>query len=166
MQKSYGEFVTDDFSRVNLFNDFLCAVCTADIGETPAFNNLMEDDAMLDNSEFNRGTVMRIIKRLNNNTASRADNMPPVMYKNLAESLAEPLALIFESFLSAERIPDEWRRAIITPILSANLLQMFQIIVRLRSHMWHVKSWRGLSSLICCICFARNVLLPSNSLDL
>ena len=97
------------------------AVCTVDNGVTPAFDNRTKDGATLDNIEFNRGTVMRAIKRLKNNTASGPDGMPPIMYKNLAQSLAEPLALIFESFMSVGRIPDEWKRAIITPIYKSGL---------------------------------------------
>ena len=64
---------------------------------------------------------MRAIKRLKNNTASGPDGMPPIVYKNLAQSLAEPLVLIFESFMSVGRIPDEWKRAIITPIYKSGL---------------------------------------------
>jgi hypothetical protein len=71
-----------------------CAVCTTDDIVTPAFENLMEDDAMLDNTEFSRETVMRAIQRLKNNTAGGPDSMAPVVYKNLTESLAEQLALI------------------------------------------------------------------------
>jgi hypothetical protein len=95
LQKSCGEFITDDFGRANFFNDFFRAVCTVDNGVTQAFDNRMKDGAALDNIEFNRGTAMRAIKRLLNNTASGPDGMPPIVYKNLAQSLAEPLALIF-----------------------------------------------------------------------
>jgi hypothetical protein len=81
----------------------------------------MEDGAMLENIEFNCGTVMRTIKRLNNNTTSGPDGMPSVTNKNFAEPLAEPLALLFELFMSVWRIPDEWRCAIITPIYKRGL---------------------------------------------
>jgi hypothetical protein len=107
--------------RVNIKQNDFCAVCTVDNGVTPAFDNRMNDGATLDYIEFNRGTVMRAIKRLKNNTASGPDGMAPIMDKNLAQSLAEPLALIFESFMPVGRIPDEWRRTIITPIYKSGL---------------------------------------------
>jgi hypothetical protein len=90
-------------------------------GVAPAFENLTEHGAMLDNIEFNRRTVMRAIKRLKNNTANGPDGMRSVMYKNIAEPSAEPLALIFQSFVSVGCIPNEWRRAIITPIYKSSL---------------------------------------------
>jgi hypothetical protein len=64
---------------------------------------------------------MQATKRLKNNTASGPDGMPPVMYKNLAEFLAEPLALIFEWFMSVRRIPDKWRCAVLTPMYKSSL---------------------------------------------
>ena len=91
----------------------------------------MKDGATLDNIEFNRGTVMRAIKRLKNNTASGPDGMPPIMYKNLAQSLAEPLALIFESFMSVGAFQTTGDALLYLRYARAASLQMFQTIAQL-----------------------------------
>jgi len=38
------------------------------------------------------------------------------MWKKLAPYLADPLAMVFNSFMSFGEIPCEWRSAIITPL--------------------------------------------------
>ena len=49
------------------------------------------------------------------------DGLPPLLYKSLAQCISEPLALMFDSFMSVGRIPDEWRRAVVTPIYKGGL---------------------------------------------
>ena len=41
--------------------------------------------------------------------------------RKLAPSLAEPLMLVFSSFMSVGQVPDEWRRAVVTPIYKGGI---------------------------------------------
>ena len=56
------------------------------------------------------------IKRLKAGATSGPDGFPPVLFKQLALSLAEPLSLIYSSFMSIGCIPCEWTRAIVIPV--------------------------------------------------
>ena len=116
-----GEFCTDELGRANILNDYFSSVCTVDNGLTPVIDSLVDSHTRLDHIEFNPDNVMRAIKKLKANSASGVDGLPPLIYKNLAPYLAEPLALIFESFLSVGCIPDEWRHAIVTPVYKGGI---------------------------------------------
>jgi hypothetical protein len=55
------------------------------------------------------------------NGSCRPDGLPPLLYKGLAQYISEPLALMFDPFISVGRIPDEWRRVVVTPIYNRGL---------------------------------------------
>ena len=59
---------------------------------------------------------MQAIPQLKPNLSSGPDSFPPLLVKKLSASLAEPLSLIFTSFMSVGKIPRAWRRATVTPI--------------------------------------------------
>jgi len=44
------------------------------------------------------------------------DGYSPFLVQQLVSAFADPLALLFSSFLSIGEIPSAWKRAIITPI--------------------------------------------------
>jgi hypothetical protein len=117
----HGEYIAGDTDRANLLNRFFCPVCTVDNGELPAFDNVVGDDIVLDCVEFTRDTVLRAIKKLKTNSACGPDSLPPILLKKLAHCLAEPLALILDSFMSIGGVPDDWRRAIVTPVYKSGL---------------------------------------------
>ena len=79
------------------------------------------DDVTLDHVEFSREAVLRAVKQLKMNGSCGPDGLPPLLYKSLAQCISEPLALMFDSFMSVGRIPDEWRRAVVTPIYKGGL---------------------------------------------
>ena len=50
------------------------------------------------------------------------DGLPSVLYNKLSKS--HPLSLIFESFISIGKVPDEWRSAIVTPVHKGGLVSI------------------------------------------
>ena len=44
------------------------------------------------------------------------DEIPPLVIKKLGEELVKPLTILFEASLQQEKIPDEWRTSIVSPI--------------------------------------------------
>ena len=58
----------------------------------------------------------QLSKKLKSNLASGVDGWPPLLFKKLKNSLAHPLALLFQSFFSVGKIPVQWKQAITTPV--------------------------------------------------
>ena len=109
--------VTDAVKRAELLNNYFCSVCTQDDGTAPEFKcNKLTAGTSIDNVTFSETSIKRAIAKLKPNLASGMDGLPPLLVKKLSSSLLEPLTLLYTSFLSVGRIPDEWRRAVVMPI--------------------------------------------------
>jgi len=112
-----GMHVTGVDERVELLNNYFCSVCTLDDGNVPAFKcSKLTADTFIDHIMFNPTSIKRAIARVKQNHASGMDGLPPLLVKKLSSSLLEPLTLLYTSFLTVGRIPDEWRRAVVMPI--------------------------------------------------
>ena len=95
-------------------------------GETRVGNKLFHRDQIIntynitDNihiSDINTSpqTIYRILKKLKTNSAAGPDGLPPIFYHHTAQSMSFPLSIFFRTLIETHSIPDEWRRAIITP---------------------------------------------------
>ena len=102
--------------RAELLNQYFCSVCTQDNGVLPGFPVRVAEGECIDHIVFNRTNVHWAINKLKANMASGADNIPPVCIKKLSSSLAVPLSLMFESFMSVGKIPADWRKAVVIPV--------------------------------------------------
>ena len=116
-----GEAVVNNEEKANLLNRYFASVCVDDNGKQPSFDRQVSHDVSIDTIEFNSQNVYNIIKHLKPKSSSGPDGIPPVVLKNLGSSLAAPLALIFESFMSTGQTPIEWRSAIVTPLFKKGL---------------------------------------------
>jgi len=61
------------------------------------------------------------MKNLKSKTSCGPDGLPPILFKELAVQLAFPLSVLFNNSMSVGQIPNEWRKAIITPIAKGGL---------------------------------------------
>jgi len=68
--------------------------------------------------QFTTEKIHKVIKRLKPKMTRDPEGYSPFLVKQLVSTFADPLALLFSSFLSIGRpkIPSAWKRAIITPI--------------------------------------------------
>ena len=82
----------------------------------PKFAPRVPSGTCLESVQFHYASVMKAIKRLKPNLAAGPDGFPPLLFKNVGRSLAEPLSIMFSSFLSVHQIPSEWLKSIITPV--------------------------------------------------
>ena len=65
---------------------------------------------------FTETGVISVIKRLKANLSCGTDNLPPILLKRLEYSIARPLSLLFSQLLSVGAVPEDWKKAIITPV--------------------------------------------------
>jgi len=116
-----GNAVTTDTDKAELLNQYFGSVCMKDDGQLPYFKQIVPDDVKLNSVDFSISAVLRVLKKLKTKTAPGPDKLPPVLYKNLSSSLAEPLSLLFASCQSVGKIPDEWHSAIVTPLYKGGI---------------------------------------------
>jgi hypothetical protein len=113
---STGKFVVSDIEKANVLNEYFASVGTVGNNITPVCPVDVGPDKTLDTVEFNVVNVMFSINKLKPNLSSGHDSFPPLMFKRLKHCLAEPLATIFTQLLSVAFVPEEWKKAIITPV--------------------------------------------------
>jgi hypothetical protein len=116
-----GDLITSDKDRAGVLNEYFTSVCTKDNGLTCPMSSKVQENTFIDNITFSPTAVMNAIKKLKPNNASGPDGFPPLLFKKLSTSLAEPLSLLFTSFFSMGQVPQEWLRAIVTPVYKSGL---------------------------------------------
>ena len=116
-----GSPVTNDMEKANLFNNYFGSVCTTDNGDIPAVNKIVPDNVALDDIDFNRNAVLRALKKIKPNESSGPDNLPPVFFRKLSNVLAEPLSILFSSFMSIGKLPEDWKNATVLPVYKSGL---------------------------------------------
>ncbi|KGL78634.1 hypothetical protein N309_08012, partial [Tinamus guttatus] len=60
--------------------------------------------------------VMDYLGKLDPHKSMGPDGMHPRVLRELAEVIAEPLSIIFERSWRAEEVPEDWKKANVTPV--------------------------------------------------
>ena len=101
--------ISDEFNRV------FSSKCTVDEpGRIPPFSGYSQHK--IANVQFKSSTVFNLLKDLDPSTATGPDDIPALVLKNCAASLAAPLAALFHRSFRAGVVPLSWKRANVTAI--------------------------------------------------
>ena len=73
-------------------------------------------DKTIDNVAVHETGVHASINRLKSNLSAGPDGLPFLLFKRLRDSLVFPLTIVLNQLLSVAAIPEEWKKAIITPV--------------------------------------------------
>ena len=112
-----GELVLSDPDKAELLNDYFLSVCTEDDGNLPQLVTRKEEEgSTLEIVVFRSDQIRKLLKKLKAKTSSAPDGLPPIIFKNLANYLANPLAKIFNLLMLKETVPNLWKQAYVTPI--------------------------------------------------
>lgn len=111
-----NEPVNDDLSKAQLLNKFFASVSVPDNGIMPTVIEDIKIDSKLESVTFTRDKVLKAMKKLKSNLSSGPDGLPPVFFKRLNRSLADPLAMIYTQLMSVSAVPPEWKGAIVIPV--------------------------------------------------
>ena len=90
-------------SKANLLNQ--------DNGKQPKFERQVSSDVNIDTVEFSAQKIYNVLRKLKAKTSSGPDGIPCDVLKKLGSSLAAPLAMMFEVFMSVLMTGDQlWSR--------------------------------------------------------
>ena len=116
---SAGKHVFDDTEKVDLLNSYFCSMGTDDNGVAPLLERTTPNGVNITNVSFSPDFVKRAIKKMKSGKSSGRDGLSSIIFKQLSDSLALPLSLLFESFMSTLSVPNEWRAAHVVPVFKS-----------------------------------------------
>jgi len=116
-----GSVVLSDSAKAELLNEYFVSTGVLDNGVLPPVKPLVSDDTFLESVDCGENRIRKEIKCMKANGSAGPDNYPPVLLKKLAPSLITPLSLLYSSFMSVGQVPNEWKRATVTPVHKGGL---------------------------------------------
>jgi len=128
-----GRVLIEEDEKANAFNDYFSSVRVKDDNIIPVCTNVVIDKT-IDNVEVHETDVYASSNRLKSNLSAGPDGLPPLLFKRLRNSLVFLLTIVLNQLLSVAAIPEEWKKAIITPVfkkvhsdkkLSSNFINIF-----------------------------------------
>ena len=113
------------FIIVNIINTILTLTLLAPYS-TPVSERIALNRVNNENVTLTPDLVTRAIRKMNNDRSSGLGGLSPFIFKQLSDSLALALSLLFESFMSTSSVPQEWRIANAVPIFKSG--SSFQVV--------------------------------------
>ena len=111
-----GTMTVENEEKAELLNDFFASVFTnEDLNNVPDIDDKTVT-AYLETLEITYDDVYKELGQLDKNKSPGPDNVHPNVLKECKESIALPLALIFQKSIANGSIPHKWKYANITPI--------------------------------------------------
>ena len=115
-----GNLVNDAKGKANVLNDFFRSVFTTNC--TP--NLLPKVDIPTAESPkitIREDGIVKLLQQINPNKAPGPEDIPARVLKEVAESAAPYLKVIFDKSMSEGKVPRDWKIANVTPILKSGL---------------------------------------------
>ena len=112
-----GDLAVSDLSKAKCLNDCFIDAGTLDNGLLPTFpaeKRIIQDKLSI--VYFDKDGILRSCKKQKNSFSAGPDGLPPVLFKMLADWLAEPLAAIFCLIMQNGELPEIWKTAFVIPI--------------------------------------------------
>lgn len=136
----YGDSVASTADEAaNLFSDFFQSVFCSTPPEPRqgCFHNVPSYDIHLPIFNFSCDEVLSALVKLDNSKGAGVDGLTPLLLKNCAASLVEPLTFLFNCSLEQKSFPSLWKTASMIPIHKSGSLN-------------NVVNYRGIS-ILCCL---------------
>jgi hypothetical protein len=116
LKREDGSKTTTDKEKAELLNQFFQSVFTVEddgpLPEPPEYNF----DEPLTDFDISTEDVRKRLASLKTNKAAGPDGINPLILSKAADILSAPIAHLFKLTLATGQIPEEWRKATVTPI--------------------------------------------------
>lgn len=114
--KSANKLLTDPKSMADALNRQFHSVFSAPEASPPPSGVRVHGLPTMEGLRIDTDGVLKLLKELNPNKATGPDGISPRLLKEAADIVAAPLRNIFQKSLQTSSVPDDWRRANVTPI--------------------------------------------------
>ena len=116
LDDSSGNNICNDNEKARVLNDYFSSVFTVDNDiNSPHFED-RNFETPLSNVNISVEEVKKKLNLLKPNKSPGPDAYHPLMFKQIAESIAKPLSIIFNKTLQEGKLPEKWKQANVTPI--------------------------------------------------
>ncbi|CAM4569974.1 unnamed protein product [Lepidochelys olivacea] len=113
--KEGGNLVTEDVEKANVLNAFFASVFTNKVSsQTAALGSTAWGGG--DQTSVEKEVVRDYLEKLDVHKSMGPDVLHPRVLKELADVIAEPLAIIFENSWRSGELPDDWKKGNVVPI--------------------------------------------------
>jgi len=91
LKDKHSVILTDKSDKAELLNKYSGSVCTVDNAKLLKVDNSLPNESVIDSVTCNTNALQNAIKKFQSNTASRPDDLPPIMFTSFmsAGELAE-----------------------------------------------------------------------------
>ena len=114
LQNNQGMKISDDTEKCEMLNGFFTSVFTNEQTEAPNI------DTKIDNNiceiQVTKDKVIKLLRGVNSSKSAGADGLHPRFIKETADTLCEPVTILFNQSLFEGSLPDIFKRANVTPI--------------------------------------------------
>ena len=117
MKRRNGLLAVTATERAEALNDFFATTFTVeDTSSIPDSDGEQFTGEHLNTFEITPVKVLKKLQDLNPGKTPGLDGWHPLFLKNVADLIAEPLAILFQKSLNAGVLPEDWRKACVTAI--------------------------------------------------
>ena len=116
LKDSVGHIVQENEAKANLLNDFFASVFVDEpTGPLPVFHLRYNDD-LVSKLVTSTDEICKRLKSMKTSKSMGPDNCHPRLLKETADSIKEPINIIFNNTFKEGTLPDEWKDAHVTAI--------------------------------------------------
>ncbi|KAM6036240.1 uncharacterized protein LJ206_001286 [Theristicus caerulescens] len=112
---SRGESVTNNAEKAEVLNTFFTSVFTNTVG-SQALGTKIQFDRNTDPPSVKEELVCELLQELDPYKSMGPDAIHPKVLRELADVIAGPLSTIFKKSWRSGDVPEDWRKANVTPI--------------------------------------------------
>ncbi|KAI8501334.1 hypothetical protein Bbelb_206050 [Branchiostoma belcheri] len=116
IKKADGTMTSSNKEKADTLNQYFCSVFTEEDTDNMPRMEAMYHGSPLEDIPITPETVLKKLKKLKKGKSPGSDELHPKILAEVAETVANPLALILRKSLDEGRLADEWRTAHITAI--------------------------------------------------
>jgi hypothetical protein len=116
LKDGQGKTVTDDGEMAELLNGFFSSVFTREDPSQLPEAEMGNQVPKMPSVGFTEWDVRKKIRRLRKEAAAGPDEMGPRLLQELEDVIVKPLTNIFKESLLRGQVPEDWKKANVTPI--------------------------------------------------